>query len=114
MTPPAAGALQVYISFVVQPEVFGDRLFFRHFRAGFCRKRLRPLSGILFLLYCERLARVSRPEFLQLFRLKKFEGGVAQLVRAPACHAGGRRFESGHPRFRNENSISRSDSLYDS
>ncbi len=67
MTPPAAGALQVYISFVVQPEVFGDRLFFRHFRAGFCRKRLRPLSGILFLLYSELLARVSRPEFLQLF-----------------------------------------------
>ncbi len=25
-------------------------------------------------------------------------GGVAQLVRAPACHAGGRRFESGHSR----------------
>ena len=25
-------------------------------------------------------------------------GGVAQLVRAPACHAGGRRFEPGHSR----------------
>ena len=28
----------------------------------------------------------------------KLSGGVAQLVRAPACHAGGRRFEPGHSR----------------
>ena len=28
----------------------------------------------------------------------KYSGGVAQLVRAPACHAGGRRFEPGHSR----------------
>ena len=28
----------------------------------------------------------------------KISGGVAQLVRAPACHAGGRRFEPGHSR----------------
>ena len=28
----------------------------------------------------------------------KCSGGVAHLVRAPACHAGGRRFEPGHSR----------------
>jgi hypothetical protein len=46
-----------------------------------------------------RLHRVGR-EFESLtahhYQRKILCGGVAQLVRVPACHAGGRRFEPGH------------------
>lgn len=64
MRAPTAVALQEHIFFEIQPWLFVDQLFFHHFQAGFLRKRLRPLSGILFLLYSGILARVSRPEFL--------------------------------------------------
>ena len=47
-------------------------------------------SGALDTLWAVKYT-IDRPALLN-------SGGVAQLVRAPACHAGGRRFKSGHSR----------------
>jgi hypothetical protein len=53
------------------------------------------MPNVLDLLCC-----LSYPTGLLLIVTFEQErrGGVAQLVRASACHAEGRRFESGHPR----------------
>ena len=48
------------------------------------------------LVYTERV--IGSSPLPPTIKLSKICGGVAQLVRAPACHAGGRRFEPGHSR----------------
>ena len=44
----------------------------------------------------DRLSEVRFMDLCEVLKVYAFDGPVAQLVRAPPCHGGGRRFESDH------------------